>query len=352
LPREDELETFDPPEELRRAGAATHGAPRRFEPSELVACEKCSRGNAPTRMNCLYCGASLPVDERSAALRRPSLRKLEEWERGFNVVLHPTCSEVAPETIEEAASLLRLESSRLEEIIGAEAALPVARAASLEEAELIVSRLAARGLAAEVFGDEDLARQPLRVRALSFVVGDALTLTQGAESEPTRVAWDEVALIVTGRVVNKRVEFEERPSNIGARARLVEARETVADEAVLDIHTTDDGAAGFRVMADNFDYSCLGRSKGLVAGENFKLLVEELRARAPRAAFDDSYARMRAALSSVWPPTERTESGGLRRDRPGRLNTESVTVVGNETQFTRYARLRRRLALRARAKSS
>jgi hypothetical protein len=346
LPREEELESFELPEEWR----TPHATPRRFEPSEMVACEACSRKNAPTRMSCLYCGAPLPADERSASMRRPPLRRLEEWERGFNVVLHPTRAALAPETLDEAASLLRLEASRLEEIVASDASLPVARAASHEEAELIVSRLAAQGLAAEAFGDEDLARSPLRVRALAFGA-DALTLMRGAESGPSCVQWDAVVSMVMGRIVNRRVEFEERPSNMGARARLVEARETAADEAVLDIHTTDEDAQGFRIMADSFDYSCLGESKGLLAGENFKRLVEALCARAPRAVFDDSYTRARGALSSVWPPTERTESGGLRRDRPGRLNTESVTVVSNEAQFTRYARLRRRLALRARAKS-
>jgi hypothetical protein len=56
-------------------------------------------------------------------------------------------------------------------------------------------------------------------------------------------------------------------------------------------------------------------------------------------------------LAAAWPPSERTGSG-LRRERTGRLNTESVTTISNETQFTRYARLRLQLALRARAKES
>ena len=49
---------------------------------------------------------------------------------------------------------------------------------------------------------------------------------------------------------------------------------------------------------------------------------------------------------AAWPPAEHTESLGLRRERPGRFNTEAATVVTNEAQFTRYSRLRRRLALR------
>ena len=350
MPREEDSETFEWPAGSGAQGGASHEAPRRFEPAELVACDACLRANAPTRMNCLYCGAPLPADGRGAAMRRPALRKLEEWERGFNVVLHPPASEPAPETLEEVAALLRLEASRLAEIVAAGLALPVARASTGEEAALIVSRLGALGLASEVFADEELARTPPRVRALKLEVG-ALAFVHGAEGEPARAAWEDLALMVTGRVVERRVEFEERPGKLGVGgARLVEARETAVDEAVLDIYTADEGAAGFRIMADGFDYSCLGEAKALLARENFVRLVGALRARATRAAFDDAYTRLRAPLSAVWPPAERTESGGLRRDRPGRLNTESVTVVSNESQFTRYARLRRRLALRERAK--
>lgn len=349
MAREDELMRLVADEDPRETSAA-HGAARRFEPGELVACDKCLRPNAPTRMNCLYCGAKLPVTERSAALRRPALRKLEEWEQGFNVVLHPPPSRPAPETIEELASLLRLDAARVSEVFDAGTTLPVARATSGEEAELVVGRLKARGLDAEVLGDDSLARAPVRVRALAFGAA-SLALMTTAESEPARVSWDEVLLLVAGRVVTRRVEMEERPSKLAGRGRLTDAREVASDEAVLDIYTSDAACEGFRVMADGFDYSCLGASKGLLARDNFKTLILKLRESATRAPLDEEYARLRGVLASAWPPAERNESGGLRRDRPGRLNTESVTVVSNEPQFTRYARMRRLLALRGRAKS-
>ena len=349
MAREEELNTFDLSEDPRESSSA-RGAQRPFEPGELVACEKCSRANAPTRMNCLYCGAKLPVTEQSAALRRPALRKLEEWERGFNVILHPPSAIPAHETTEELAAMLKLDAARLSEMFGAGTTLPVARAASAEEAELIVGRLKARGLDAEVFDDESLARTPVRVRALGFDA-DALVLMETAESAPAGVFWEKVALLVVGRVVTRRVEMEERPSTLSGRGRLTEAREVASDEAVLDVYTSDSDSEGFRVMADGFDYSCLGARKGLLARDNFRTLVAELRARATRAALDEEYARLRGLLASAWPPAERNESGGLKRDRPGRLNTESVTVVSNESQFTRYARMRRQLALRGRAQS-
>ncbi|HZT61471.1 MAG TPA: hypothetical protein VFA21_22890 [Pyrinomonadaceae bacterium] len=348
LPREDEFTDFEAFSSV--SATAEAGKPlRRFAADELVACEKCSRANAPTRVNCLYCGAPLPVTELSATLRRPALKNLEEWEQGFSVVFVPRGGvEPSPEDISEAASLLRLEAERLAEIVAARRALPLVRAASEEDAALFVGRLGALGIKSEIFSDEILEKQPERVRALALNE-DALVCWTSPEEEPRRVGWAEVALLVAGRVVTRRVEVEQRQAKLGSRGRVVDTRELTADESVLDFYAqTGDG---FRVMADGFDYSCLGAGKRLLARENFGVLVHALRERAPSAIFDEEYTGLRALLSAAWPPSERTGSG-LRRDRPGRLNTESVTTVSNETQFTRYARLRLRLALRARAKES
>ena len=321
---------------------------RAFAPAQLVACPVCLRANAPTRMNCLYCGAPLPQTAESAELRRPTLKKLEEWEQGFNVVLLPRGTELPPEANASAASLLRLDAARLTEIVGSGRALPLARASTVAEGELIVRRLGALGLAAELFADEELAKPPARARALTLDE-DALVCWPGLDAEPRRVAWPEVLLLVKGRVVTKRVEVEERRDKLGGHGEVVETREIATDEAVLDIYAASQSEEDcFRVMADGFDYSCLGADKGLLARENFVKLVEALRARATAAAFDDEYASTRALLSAAWPPAERTESAGLRRERPGRFNTEAATVVTNEPQFTRYSRLRRRLALRGR----
>lgn len=349
MPREDEFPAFD--ELDGRPGVSD--APRPFTSEQMVACEECLRANAPTRMNCLYCDAPLPATEQSAALRRPVLKKLEEWEQGFNVVMIARGGGgLTTEAVEEAASLLRLDVERLREIVGAVRALPLARASSLEEAELVVRRLAPLGLAAEVFTDEALASQPRRVRALDFQE-DALVCRTGLDAEEHRVSWSEIALFATGRVVTRRVEIAERKTKLGSRSEMVDARELAADEAVLDLYAASQGeAAGFRIKSGGFDYSCLGEGKRLLVAENFKTLVEVLRARAPSADFDDEYTRLRPLLSDVWPPVEHTESLGLRRERAGRFNTEAVTTVSNERQFTRYARLRSCLALRARAKSS
>jgi hypothetical protein len=322
---------------------------RGFAPEEMVVCDACLRANPPTRAGCFYCGARLPVNERSAALRRPTLKPLEEWERGFNVVLLPSESGVTPEALGGAASLLRLEPERVRAMAEAGVALPLARAASEEEADLVVERMRAQGFRVEVFADDELAAAslpPRRARALEF--GDeALACRATLGGEPERVAWSDLLLFVAGRVFTKRVEVEEQRGRLGARSEIVEARELRRDEAVLDIYTArDDGRAGWRVAAEGFDYTCLGQRKGLLAAQNFLTLTRLLRERAPAAHFDEGYARVRHLLQTAWPLAERTEAQGVRRAGAGRLNTEAVTVVGNDAQFTRYSRLRWRLALR------
>lgn len=325
-------------------------SPRRFGAEELVACAECARANPPTRMNCIYCGAALPTTAGSESLRRPTLRKLEEWESGFNIVLLPRAGETTAEALAEAADLLRLEASHLSACVEARVALPVALAATPEEAELLSRRLGALGLPVEAVSDEELgvSKMPKRIRALEINDGE-LVGRGGPEDEACAVEWGAVKLLVVGRVFTKRVEVEEVKKRLKGRQEVIDARELLSDEAVLELFgAAGGGGAGWRIMAENFDYSCLGARKGLLARDNFNTLVETLRGRATGAAFDAEYVKLRHLLAAVWPPTERTESLGLRRSRPGRLSTEAATIASNESQFTRYARLRHVLALKGR----
>jgi hypothetical protein len=61
-----------------------------FRPDEMVECPKCARRSPPTRLKCFYCGADLPLTERQAENVKPQqFRRLEDWEKGFNVILLP-----------------------------------------------------------------------------------------------------------------------------------------------------------------------------------------------------------------------------------------------------------------------
>ena len=323
---------------------APQGEARAFAPDELIACPACRRANAPVRMRCLYCGAGLPVATGAADQRRPVLRALEAWEQGYNVVLRARAEEAAElshAALAEAARLVRIEPEQLSRMLAAHAALPLARAATREEAALVEHKLPPLGLCVEIVSDEALAvetRPPQRVRRFEF---DAVALTAwaGAEGPPLRVAWADVVLLVVGRISRRQIEVEERRGRRAA-GEVVETREFYNDEGVLDLYAHD-RALNWRVKAEGFDYTCLGARKALTAAENFTRLVAELRTRAAGATFDEDYTHLRHLLQAAWPAVEQTSSGGLRRAGPGRLRTEAVTSVSNETQFTRYSRLRR-----------
>lgn len=328
-------------------------APRAFAPAEMVACEECLRANPPTRMNCLYCGAALPATAPTAGgdLRRPTLRPLETWEQGFNVVLLPRgAGELSVDSLTEAAALLRLEAGQLREMAAAGAHLPLARAATRDEAALVDAKLRALGWQVEIVSDEELGVEtgaPKRIRKLELDP-DALAGWTSAEGACVRVEWDSVTLLVAGRIARKRIEVEERRGGRrtrGAESDVVETREFHDDESALDLYLAG-SLVNWRIMAENFDYTCLGAAKSLTAAENFKRLVETLGRRAPRAAYDDSYRSVRHHLKFAWPLAEQTEAGNLKRIRPGRYNAEAVTNVTNETQFTRYGRLLQYFRLR------
>jgi hypothetical protein len=324
--------------------AAQRDEARPFSHNEMVRCEACLRANAPTRLNCLYCGAQLPLPDQTAALRRPSLRQPEKWEEGYNVILYARAA-VTDELLKEVASLLRLEREAAMRILEAAEPLPLARVHSPQEARLVAERLSACGLSVIVVSDADLMMKDenrKRARAFDFTE-DAVAAYAAGSNEVWRAEWSDILLLVTGRLVMRRVELEERHKSRGSE--IVEARELMGDVLLLDLYTKSrDG--GWRVASDSFDFSCLGERKGLIASGNFAVLIEVLRERAPQMRVDESYNAWRQALAPVWPPEERTQSGGLRRERPGRFNVEAVMTSDNETQFTRYSRLRHFLKLR------
>jgi hypothetical protein len=71
-------------------------------------------------------------------------------------------------------------------------------------------------------------------------------------------------------------------------------------------------------------------------GKLLRLMTE----RAMNAKVDDSYARVRNLLELAWTTQPETQSSGWRRERPGKLSVGISTIRSNETQFTRYSRLR------------
>ncbi|MGB7923885.1 MAG: hypothetical protein WCF57_11630 [Pyrinomonadaceae bacterium] len=322
---------------------------RGFAPEQMVTCEACLRANPPTRTSCLYCAAALPTTAESEQLRRPTLRRLEKWEQGFNCILMPEKTEpLSDEAFREAADLLRLSAVDLKRIIDAGDPLPLARAATEDDAALIKSKLDLLKLGVMIVSDHDLAldaHAPKRIRAMELTDASLVAHPLGGGGE-LRVAWTEILLFVGGRHLLRRIEVQERRGR-GSENEIADTRELSSDESLLDIYSTARNDGGLRIASANFDFSCLGERKRLLAAENFTTLVESLCERAPQAERDDSYQRVRHALHAAWPLEQHTESRGFRRERPGKYSVESATTSDNESQFTRYSRLRHYLKLRS-----
>jgi hypothetical protein len=320
---------------------------RGFASDQMVTCEACLRANPPTRTSCLYCAVVLPTTAMSAQLRRPTLRKMEKWEQGFNCVLLPgETYTLSDEAFQDVANLLRLSVGELKRIMEAGEPLPLARAATLDDAAFIERKLDSLNMRVVIVSDDDLALEeqpPKRIRALEFTDGALVGYPVGGGALALSAPWTEIILFVGGRYLARRVEVEERRGR-GSEHEIADTRELSSDESLIDLYTAESDG-GWRLASANFDFSCLGESKSLLASENFKTLAAALRARAPEAEYDDSYRHVRHALASAWPLEQRTESGGLRRERPGKYNVQSATTTDNESQFTRYSRLRHYLKI-------
>ena len=315
--------------------------PQGFLPEQMIRCEECLRANPPTRVSCLYCGASLPVTESSARLRKPVLRQPEKHQPGFNSILIPLDRALPDETINETAALLKLTPENVQALMSQSVPMPVARTASREEAELVTDRLRDLGLTCITLSDEELGllfsdNTVKRVRAMRF--DDSLLTMQLAGGEEIEVSWTEIVLILPGRLIETRVEVKERLTRKPEK-ELLDTSEFFRDEAVIDLYTSAQPFT-WRVGASGFDFSCLESEKALIVNENIVRLQRLLAAKAVNARFDDSYPRVRNLLELAWSTQQETQSSGWRREGPGKLSVGLATTKSNETQFTRYSRLR------------
>jgi hypothetical protein len=327
--------------------------PQGFSAEQMIRCEECLRANPPTRVSCLYCVAPLPLTESSKHLRKPVLRPPDKHQPGYNNILLPA-DRAAPELIAEAATLLKLAPESVERVISETVPLPVARTGSREEAKLVCDRLRGLGLQCLTLSDKELGlsfsdNAVKRVRATAFDER-YLVIYQAGVAEGVAVMWTDVILILSGRLFETTLEIKERMSRKPEK-EIVDTSEFFKDEAVIDVYTAGN-AATWRIGASGFDFSCLGNQKTLVANQNIEKLQRVLIEQAAQAQFDDSYRRVRNLLELAWSTQTETQSSGWRRERPGRLSLGMATTKSNESQFTRYSRLRYYLATKMHQKQS
>jgi hypothetical protein len=272
------------------------------------------------------------------------LKQPDKHEPGYNCILvaHEEI-QLSRESVEDAARLLKLSKENLQSLVSAKAPLPLARTASREEAELVVERLSDLGLKTLSISDEELGlHQEYLVRPRSFQIEeDGLLLTYSGGTNVVRIAWSDLQLLVSGRLLEKKLEVKERMSR-GSENELLDASQFFFDEPIFDLYYFS-GSHAWRVGANSFDFSCLNDQKGLVAGDNLKTLRDLVVSKSSHLKVDDSFNTLRTLLELVWPTEQETQSTGWRRERPGRLSVGAIMLNSNEAQFTRYSRLRRYL---------
>jgi hypothetical protein len=338
LPKDNESFPF-----LKSDGPTERPLGQSFTPDQMVRCPECLRANAPTRTSCLYCGNPLPATD-AVHLQKPVLRPLEKWEQGYNTILLPQPANNSfsegPSPLAEAADVLKLTATDLSKIFSFNLPLPLARAATVADSELVAHRLSRLGLQTMTVPDVRLgadADAPIKVRAIG-VDDDGFFAYQTPELAGVKVRWDDVRLVVVGRLIARRIEVKEE-SKRKSENRILESSEFFSDEAVLDLYAANRDTP-YRIAANSFDFSCLDEQKSLLARENFVVLLDWFKRFAVAAEFDHSYLKVQKALELVWPSEQANESRGWRRDGPGRLSVDRVTQFSNEMQFLRYSRLR------------
>jgi hypothetical protein len=306
-----------------------------FDPSAMVKCGGCGRMNPPNRLKCIYCAKVLALSQPSSTAIKLTLRKLELWEKGFNLVVR---EQMARPQVLEAAKFLSIESDNVEAVLEAGVPLPIARVESEAEAKLVQDGLAACGIGCSIVGDDELdaERLPVRLSGLEFV-GDRCVPTDFNTGERAAVPLVELSLIVPGIVTIERVDSLEKKRR-GGKTKLIDETATASDEMLLDLYTRH-SRIGYRINLTGFDFSCLGDDKGLLAGENMRLLIVHLIRLLPNARLINDYTTIRHTLDRVWEIGSRKDSQGLQRSGFGKVEFGSTASRSNLYQFTKFSRL-------------
>ena len=239
-------------------------------------------------------------------------------------------------SIGSAARLLRLSDFDIKRLFDPSEETPVARLASVEEADRFRQELQAVQLESMVVPESALRLRDEGKRIHALILNDdSLTGLGTGKNGDVTALYKDIRLLVQGRLFSRRVETHENKR--GRRTKLIDTREFSSDDSILDIYTRTD-ELNWRIVGNNFDFSCLGAMKRATAFENFALLIELLRERVT-APFDSEYLQSRQILNVVWPLEQRIGKDH-GRSYARKSNVATITTTDNEGQFMRYSRLR------------
>src|ERR1051326_6661687 len=211
--------------------------PRAFSTSELVPCAACARANPPTRGSCLYCGAALTIAERNAFSRAPVLETDRSSDVSFHVVARDA-GQIEIGLVDQLAGMLNIKPADLQALIAHPTGAPVFAVKSRTQAQATAQKLSEHGLRTRVISDEQLfpEHSPVAISALEIL---------------------EHALVVIGRLYFETREIDQKRSRA---KQIVDEREMLTDEAVLDIYRRGE-EYGWRIRAGTFAFLFLGDRK-------------------------------------------------------------------------------------------
>jgi len=315
--------------------AAADAPLKKFAPDEMVTCDACLRANAPTRAQCMYCGASL--NQPVAPLEVETAAAEETVEKNHYVVV---CARVGQSVDDSAVAQLaerfQLKPEELQVALSTGAPLPLASTTSEDEATRVISDLKGIEMRSATVYAVDLNKEvvPINIRALEFDDDNVTAISKiGRQRLAARLS--DIQLVVTGRLLMHRIEVDERRSRSAVKP--LDRRELSQDQSVVDLHLNS-SAAPWRIIVNDFDFSCLGERKGLTAFDNVRTLIELLKDRTS-AEVNDSYARIKPVLAAIWPLQNTASQSRSSRPRARRNEFSTVTASDNEMQFNNYSRL-------------
>lgn len=300
----------------------------------MLSCKKCGKSNPPNRLKCFYCAEPLEVLVEKVGTTKLNLRELENWENGYNLIYLPQPDRPNID-IAEASRLLSLAPEFVNRVLSSPSPVPIIRI-ERAESEIIQNKLAELGIRCTIVPDERLTseKMPIRLRNLKFE-GDSILAFDFNSNRQLELGRDDLALIVVGAIFESETATTEKRKK--KETKILDQIETSSDEMVIDIYTRSD-STGLRIRVSGFDFSCLGEGKNLIAAENMKRLLSELRGFAPGATVVDDYRQKREVLDEIWEIERRKDFLGPQRLGFGR-DFGKIASSNNVQQFTKYSRL-------------
>lgn len=282
----------------------------------------------------------LPVTDFSAGVQVPNLAPVEEWERGYSVIVAPLDDQGPTDRqVLRLMEIARVEEPLAQAILASGMSLPVARVATRDEAELVARLLGEAEFGTTILDDLtlELRERSRRVREIRFA-GDTIDLLV-LWGDWVSVRRDDIQVVVEGRMVDTTVEILEGATRKRGMLDVHDTSQFFQESYAIDLYAGSISQS-FRLKPDIIDYTCLGIVPSPILETNVAELSRQLRQWIGPSRYDAGYRSVAKLLEPAWPPASRVHSGGQHRKGDFKKYTRSSVTTEAVTQFTRYSRMR------------